>query len=325
MKDQAQAYLYGLGAVLLWSTVASAFKLTLLRVGPVTLLFYSSLTSALFLLVLLLLEGRIGPLAGFSGYGGCCGERAGTEGGRKISPIALSLLGGLLNPLLYYTALFSAYRLLPAQEALPLNYTWPLAITLLSCLLRGERLRLRGVFALCLSLSGVYVISTRGAWAQVRVSSPMGAGLALGSALLWASFWLMNAADPRGAVKKLALNFTFGFPIVALLAFVLSRWERVAESIPWFGPASFPPPVDLPALLGCIYIGLFEMGLTFVLWLRALSLSPSTAKVSNLVYLSPFLSLLLVALVVGERILPSSLAGLALIVGGIALQGTVRE
>jgi drug/metabolite transporter (DMT)-like permease len=73
-------------------------------------------------------------------------------------------------------------------------------------------------------------------------------------------------------------------------------------------------------LAGAIYIGIFEMGLTFVLWLTALKLSIHTARVSNLVFISPFISLILVSFFVGEKILLSTIAGLAIIVLGIVIQ-----
>jgi len=67
-------------------------------------------------------------------------------------------------------------------------------------------------------------------------------------------------------------------------------------------------------------VGLFEMGLTFAIWMGALRLSRTTAQVANLIYLAPFLSLVLLHWVVGEAIYPSSVAGLALIVAGIGIQ-----
>ena len=45
-----------------------------------------------------------------------------------------------------------------------------------------------------------------------------------------------------------------------------------------------------------------------------------TAKVSNLIFLSPPVSLLLLYLVVGEPILASTLVGLVLILAGLGLQ-----
>jgi drug/metabolite transporter (DMT)-like permease len=67
------------------------------------------------------------------------------------------------------------------------------------------------------------------------------------------------------------------------------------------------------------------MGITFILWLMALKLSSTTAKVSNLIYLSPFISLILIHFFVGEVILISTVIGLAFIVGGIVLQQYIKS
>jgi drug/metabolite transporter (DMT)-like permease len=62
------------------------------------------------------------------------------------------------------------------------------------------------------------------------------------------------------------------------------------------------------------------MGFTFVFWLMALQLSETTARVTNLIYISPFLSLIFVNTIVGEKIIASTVVGLALLVAGILLQ-----
>ncbi|WP_239688795.1 EamA family transporter [Aquitalea magnusonii] len=62
------------------------------------------------------------------------------------------------------------------------------------------------------------------------------------------------------------------------------------------------------------------MGFTFVLWLSAMKLTSSTARIANLIFLSPLLSLGLIHFIVGEPILPSTLIGLGLILGGLLLQ-----
>ena len=72
--------------------------------------------------------------------------------------------------------------------------------------------------------------------------------------------------------------------------------------------------------LGGVYIGMFEMGITFLVWLKALRNAKTTAHVVNLIYLVPFLSLCVIALVLGEKILPSTIVGLVLIITGIVLQ-----
>jgi len=292
-SPQSRAYALALGAVLCWSTVASAFKLTLRVTDPVTMLLYSSLVSALFL-------------------GGAIVASSGPKGLRRVFPTrrawADSALNGLLNPFLYYLVLFHAYHLLPAQEAQPLNYTWPIMVVLLSAPMLGQRLRPLSLVAILVSFIGVLIISTRGNVFGLRFSNGPGALLALGSSLIWATYWLRNIRDTRAPLQKLAGSFLFG----ATYIFVYSNV---------FGPGMA---VSGRGLLGCIYIGLFEMGIAFLLWLRALTLSETSAKVSNLVFLSPFISLLFIRYLVGEQILPSSILGLAVIVLGIWIQGRAR-
>ncbi|MFN2354003.1 MAG: EamA family transporter, partial [Desulfopila sp.] len=129
---------------------------------------------------------------------------------------------------------------------------------------------------------------------------------AVGSTLLWAVFWLLNARDGLDPVFKLFLGFSFGLAYTLLLS-------------PFFGGLQLLPPA---AILPLIYIGLFEMGITFVLWLTALQMSSSAARIGNLVYISPFLSLLFLHMVVGEDIHVTTFIGLVLIVSSIIYQET---
>ena len=78
---------------------------------------------------------------------------------------------------------------------------------------------------------------------------------------------------------------------------------------------------SLYGVLGITYVGLFEMGITFLIWLKALKLSENTARVGNLIFVAPFLSLVFIRLFVGEDILASTFVGLLLIVAGLVLQG----
>ena len=62
------------------------------------------------------------------------------------------------------------------------------------------------------------------------------------------------------------------------------------------------------------------MGITFVLWLTALQLSTTAARISNLIYITPFLSLLILHLLIGEQIHPATFLGLSFIIGSIIVQ-----
>jgi drug/metabolite transporter (DMT)-like permease len=290
MEKQKQAYLYAVTAVLFWSTVASAFKLALRYLDFIQLLFFSCVASILALFAILLIQNKLILLRRFS-----------------AKEYLYSLALGFLNPFLYYLILFKAYSLLPAQEAQPLNYTWSIMLVLLSIPLLKQKIGFKSILAILVSYFCVLVISTRGDITGLTFSDPGGVALALGSAVIWALFWIGNIKDKRDETAKLFLNFSFGFVFI-LAPMLFSSRMRIPS---------------VAGIVGAVYVGLFEMGITFVLWLKALKLSRTTAQVSNLIFLSPFISLVLIRLVVGETILPSTIIGLAFIVGGIIMQQRV--
>jgi len=51
---------------------------------------------------------------------------------------------------------------------------------------------------------------------------------------------------------------------------------------------------------GAAWVGAFEMGIAFVLWLLAMKKATNTSRLSNLIFLSPPLSLVFVAVIVGR-------------------------
>ncbi|RXZ45648.1 DMT family transporter [Crenobacter cavernae] len=287
MTRQGKAYLYGLVAVLAWSTVATAFKISLKHLTPSQLVLYASTASFLVLLTVLTLQHRLPELSvAFRRHW------------------KRSLLLGAVNPFVYYLVLFRAYDLLPAQEAQAINYTWALTMTLMAIPLLKQTPRRADVVAALVCYLGVLVIATRGEILALHFSNREGLVYALVSTVLWAGYWIFNARDDREPVIGLALNFGFALP----MAFV---WCLLGDGL---GQPS------LTGLLGAAYVGVFEMGLTFVAWLMAMKLTESTARIANLIFLSPLLSLVLIHAVVGETIYPSTFIGLALILGGLALQ-----
>ena len=287
MHRQRQAVLLTLLVILFWGTAASAFKIALRQVSPYTLLVCAAAVSTCALLLILLGRDQLGQL-------------------RTLPrPVLLrAALLGLLNPFLYYLVLFTAYSLLPGQIAMALNYGWPLVLTLLSVPLLGQSLRRSQLAAVGVSFVGAVLIATRGQLTHFGGLSGTGLLLAAGSTLVWALFWLGNARIGADPVVKLFVGFCTGL----IVAVVCS---------PLFGGLVLPPPAAWPAL---VYIGLFEMGITFVLWLSALQLATTTARITNLVYLTPFLSLCFLRLVTREPIHPATAIGLALIVTSLLFQ-----
>lgn len=287
MTDDRKALYLGLVAILCWSSAATAFKLALRSMDVYQLLAWSVCCSASVLWLVVLLQGKANALL------------------RDLMASPGYFLGlALLNPLLFYLAVLRAYDLLPAQQAQTINYTWAVALALLAVPVLGHRLGWRDVFAVVMGYTGVLIIATRGRLLALEFDQPEGVICALGSTFIWAVYWLARAADKRDPVVSLCLNFTLAAPPAVLLCAALSSLS--------------PPP--WPGLAAALYVGVFEMGLTFVVWSLALRLSSSVSRVGNLIFLSPLISLAFIALILGEPIHPATLVGLALILPGVLLQ-----
>jgi len=288
MRNQSKAYILTVLVITFWATAASAFKIALSYVTPYSLLFYSTLFSTISLFIILCSQGKLELL-------------------RKIDRRMLTkaVMLGFLNPFLYYVVLFKAYAILPGQIAMSLNYGWPLVLTLLSVPILKQQLSRSQLVAVLISFVGAVIIATRGEFTSFGDVSRLGVLLAGGSTLIWATYWLFNAKDGLDPVVKLFTGFCFGFLFTTLFGLV-------TEGI------SLPPAL---AWLPLIYVSLFEMSITFALWLTALQLTSSAARISNLIYVTPFFSLLILHLVIGEKIYPATFVGLLLIVGSILFQG----
>ncbi len=276
----------------LWSTVATAFKLSLEGMNFAQLLFYSSLASSIALFFIALKSNRKELFQLFGGY-----------------QLGKNILLGLLNPFLYYLVLFKAYSLLPAQEAQPLNFTWPIVISLFSGIFLKNKLSASTIMGLLVSFFGVIIIATRGEISELKITDPFGGLLAVGSSLIWASFWTFKLLDKRNEAVKLFGAFLMGTIITAFYILFFDSFN-VADPI---------------YLLGAAYVGLFEMGITFYLWMMGLHLSENKAKTSTLAYLTPFISFVFIALILGEKLLLSSIVGLIFIVGGILVQNVWKR
>jgi drug/metabolite transporter (DMT)-like permease len=287
LKDAPKAYLFAGLAVLFWSTAASAFKLTLDEINFIQVLFFSTLTSCIILFLILLFQNKLHLLRN-------------TTGKEYLYSATL----GLLNPFLYYLVLLKAYSLLPAQVAQPLNFTWPLMLVILSVPLLKQPISSFSILTMIISFVGVYLISSQGSPFDLNFADPLGVTLALGSSVVWALFWIYNVRDQRQAEVKLFMSFFFAFLMAGFVMLATSGFD----SLTWYG------------IGGSVYIGLFEMGITFVFWLKALQFAVSTDKISNMIFITPFFSLVLINQVVGESIHITTIGGLVLIVAGILLQ-----
>ncbi|EOB2813299.1 DMT family transporter [Vibrio vulnificus] len=286
--NERRALGFGLSAVLLWSTVATAFKLTLTEFSPIQMLTIASVISAMALLAICAVQGKLTQI------------RA-----TFLSNPWYYLLLGLINPLAYYLILFKAYDLLPASQAQAINYSWAITLTLMAAVFLGQKIRKQDWVACVFSYVGVIVIATKGDLLGLSFESPVGVALALTSTLLWAGYWILNTKNQADPIVGVLLGFLVAIPFaIALTVIEGQSWGQIS----------------MQGWLAVTYVGLFEMGVTFVLWLSALKLTNNTARISNLIFASPFISLMLLSSIIGEEIHPTTLIGLMLIIAGLVIQ-----
>lgn len=285
MKENNKAIALAIAAVLSWSTVATAFKVALTYLTHFEMLLVASITSLLIFAVVLTVQRKWKAVRALPG--------------RTWGYFALL---GLLNPVAYYLVLFKSYDLLPAQIAQPINYIWPVLLVVLLALFTGQRIRRKKYIGMIVSLGGLIVISVGGNQIAGTSLPPMGIALGVMSALLWATYWMVNNRNKEKTDATVAcfMSFLFGSIYLGIGALIVG--------------------VDLntlPGILSGMYVGAFEMGIPFICFGLAIRKTTNPALVNQLCYLSPFLSLFFVSTILGEPIVPTTYIGLVLIVAGI--------
>ena len=285
MNNNNKSILLALAAVLSWSTVATAFKVALTYLTHFEMLLVASVTSLAIFATVLTVQRRWGVVMALP---------------RKTWRYFALL--GLLNPVAYYLVLFKSYDLLPAQIAQPVNYFWPIFLLVLLALFAKQSIPVKKYIGMFISLGGLILISLGGGQIGNLEISPLGLFLGLMSALLWASYWMVNNKNSHKADATVACFMSFLFGSIYLIIGALCVGVNLNT---------------LPGILSGMYVGAFEMGIPFVCFGLAMRTTTNPALINQLCYLSPFLSLFFVSAILGEQIVFTTYIGLFLIVAGI--------
>lgn len=285
MKTENKAIVYAFLAVLSWSTVATAFKVALTYLSHFEMLLVACFTSLLIFTLLITFQRKWRLVASLTN--------------RQWAYFAGI---GLLNPVAYYLVLFKAYDLLPAQVAQPINYAWPIVLLIMLALFAGQPIPKKKYIGMFLSLAGVALISLGGGGTGDMSLSVSGLLLAALSAVLWATYWMVNNLKKEQADGSVVLFVTFLFGSLYLLAGA------------FFVGADLN---TLPGVLSGMYVGAFEMGIPFIFFGLAMRKTNNPALINQICYLSPFMSLFFISVVLGEQIVITTYVGLILIVLGI--------
>ncbi len=298
MKNQKRAIILAFCVVLCWSTVATAFKIALIGTDFIGLLIVCNAVSLVASLIILLFSRE---------------REAIKDNISSIKFLGKSALAGLLNPFIYYLVLFKSYELLPAQIAQPLNYSWQIVLVIFLAIFFKERIGIKKIIGIIISFLGVIWLSL---FSQSSSSlgniSILGVLLALFSAFVWAGYWVFKMKSKEKVNLSMFMNFLFSFIYILILSLFVE--------------------IELPVgkyLFASIYAGLMEMAIPFFLWNRALSLAVNRSSITQITYLSPFISLIFINYILGESISIVSLIGLIMIIAGIVVinvkGGRVKE
>ena len=279
-------YFCAIISVLLWSTTATISKLLLGSLDSMQILLVSSLFSFIFLLIINCFNGSIKEI-------------------KKYKPkdyliiFALGVIGIFLYDLFFYLGI----NAMQASQAFIINYLWPIMTVLFACIILKEKFTIRKIIAIIISFIGVIIVSSNGNLLSIEKSSLMGTIYCLLAALLYGLFSVLNKKQNYNKYTSMML-FYFNSTIISLIYVIATKRFFVPE---------------LSQTLGLLWIGMFTSAIAYTSWALALA-KGDTARISNIAYLTPFISLVWTGIVLKEKISFYSVLGLVIIVLGIFIQ-----
>ncbi len=282
------SYIFVISAALLWGSVPVIVKLLLKNLDSLQVLFFNNFFAFLGLFIAVLISGQTATIRDYK-----------KQDYRTFASI------GFLGTFLYTIFLISALKILPAQEAFLINYLWPVMAVIFAAFILKEKINSRKSAGLLCSFIGVAIVVTQGNFLVLHFNSAEGLFFAVAGAVVFGLFSVLGKRYKYEQFTGMMFYYLFG-TLYSLLTVLL------------FSKLSF---LSWPQLFWLIWLGAFTSGLAFVFWFLALE-HGDTVKMSNMILLTPFISLVYVHFLVGEKILVSSIVGLVVIVVGIVIQST---
>ncbi len=272
--------------MLIWSTLATVVKLVLKDIPNFQALAISSAFAFVFLLILNIINGSIKEMKHYR-IKDC------------LTMAGLGFLGLFMYSALYYYGIAE----LGSQEACILNYLWPMMIVIFACIILKERITVKKIIAMLMSFAGIVVL-TLGSGGVSSGNRIFGIIACVTAAVCYGLFSVLN--------KKHSLNqnvtmmwIWFTTAVCSLvLSLIFENWQPIA-GVQW---------------LGIAWLGIVVNAVAYLLWAIALKGASDSAKIANLAYLVPFISIIISWLVLKEQITINAVFALVLIIGGILIQ-----
>ena len=284
-------YIFAGTSIFFWSTVPTVTKLLMGNsINSFQLLWASSLFACLSLLLFNLFSGNLKKMKHY-----------------RLKDLAIMALIGLPGTFFYYVFYYAGAARMLASQAFIVNYLWPIMSVVFACILLKERLTVRKVFAIVLSFLGV-AIATSSELTSLNTNSLIGMGLCIAGAVSYGIFTALNQKFPYDKRISMMIN--------TVVTFLLTTAINAVNN------ALFLP--TAVQTLGIAWNGMLSIGIATTTWAMALD-AGKTEKISNLAYITPFLSLVWTTLFLKEPFDPLNIVGLVIIVAGILLQFTKKK
>lgn len=272
-------------SIFLWSTVAVTTKLLLETYNNFQVLWVSVFCAFVFLAGWNTGSGKLRILKGY-----------------KLKDYGITILSGLLGTFFYYIFYYAGTNVMPASKAFIINYLWPIMSVVFACIILKEKMTFRKGIAILISFIGLCIVSGSD---LKGFDATMLSGIifCVMGAVMYGLFTALNQKYDYDKAISMMINYFVAFVLTSVI-------NAVNNDL-------FIP--KLSQLPGFVWNGVFTMAIACTVWVIALE-SGKTAKVSNLAYLTPFLSLIWTFLILKEPLNINSIAGLIVIVSGIFVQ-----
>ncbi len=212
----------------------------------------------------------------------------------------LTIVFGLCQNALYLGLNFIAMRSIDAGLASIIASTMPLWVALIGWSILGEKLRPGAILGLLAGLAGVTIIMGSRISGGVDLAGLMLCVLGV-MALTLATLSVRGASSGGNVLMVVGLQMLVGAAILGLAALLREPW-----AVDW----------SVPLVVAFLYTTLIPgLAATFVWFVLVRRIGPIRAATFH--FLNPFLGVAVAAMVLGERIGPLDILGVAIIMVGI--------
>lgn len=281
-KQPSSCHCFAFFTVLLWSSAYVFTKIAMQHFTAPALGFLRCAIAAAILTILLFIRKAALP---------------------KAIDIPWLILSGVTGFAAYLLVFNKGSGFLSPTTSCILISTSPIISAVMARCLFAEKLTKSGWAAILLAFSGVVLLMV---WDGPIVASREGI------------FWMLCAAVSISLYnilqRKLSRDYT-AFQVTAYS--FLAGTALLAWGIPQ--AAAEVQSATLPQLGTVVFLGVFPSALAYLFWARALALAPNTSSVTNFMYLTPLLALVLEYLIMARLPGPGTFIGGSIILASLIL------